>query len=58
MVMWVLVFLHLMHGKMEYYQLGTFETQNACYAEKENAKTLVKDRNSGVLCLEVTLPNG
>lgn len=56
--MWVLVFLHLMHGKMEYYQLGTFETQNACYAEKENAKTLVKTQNSGVFCLQVTLPTG
>jgi hypothetical protein len=51
--MWVLVWIHLLNGNMEHYQLGTFSTEDACYAEKNKAKVLRKTQNSGLFCLVV-----
>ncbi len=53
--MWVWVWIHLLYGKLEYYQLGTFATEDACYDEKAKAKVLRKDQNSGLFCIQVTL---
>ena len=51
--MWVLVWIHLLNGNLEYYQLGIFSTEDACYAEKSEAKVLKKHQNSGLFCLNV-----
>ena len=53
LVMWVLVWIHLLYGKLEYYQLGNFATEDACYDQKAKAKVLQKDQNSGLFCLFV-----
>ena len=53
--MWVLVWIHLLYGKLEHYQLGTFATEDACYDQKAKAKVLQKDQNSGLFCIQVTL---
>jgi len=52
--MWVLLWIHLMNGKLEYYQLGTYQVEKACYDERQKAKMLVKDQNSGLFCVRVT----
>jgi len=54
MVMWVLLWIHLMNGKLEYYQLGAYQVEKACYDERQKAKMLVKDQNSGLFCVQVT----
>ena len=51
--MWVLVWIHLTNGMLEHYQLGTFSTEDACYAEKSQAKVLKKHQYSGLFCLDV-----
>ena len=51
--MWVLVWIHLLNGNMEHYQLGTFPTEDACYDQKAEAKVLRKHQNSGLFCLFV-----
>jgi len=52
--MWVLLWMHLMNGKLEYYQIGTYTAEQDCYDEKAEAKVLVKDHNSGLFCIEVS----
>ena len=42
-----------MNGKLEYYQLGTYQVEKACHDEKQKAKILVKDQNSGLFCVQV-----
>lgn len=51
--MWVLVWIHILNGKLEHYQLGTFATEEQCYAEETKAKVLRKTHDSGVFCLQV-----
>lgn len=53
--MWVLVWIHLMNGKLEHFQLGTFSNAEQCYAEKTKAKVLKKTQDSGVFCLQVDI---
>jgi hypothetical protein len=53
--MWALVWIHFLHGKLEYYHIGTFETEEACYAEQVEAKVLKKHENSGVVCLYIAV---
>ena len=53
--MWVLVWIHLLNGNLEQYQLGTYPTQDACYAQKAKAKVLRKTQHSGVFCLQVVV---
>ena len=49
--MWVLLWLHIMNGELEYFQIGTYTTEEACNAQKANAKLLVKDKNTAVSCV-------
>jgi hypothetical protein len=51
--MWVLVWIHLSNGTLEHYHVGTYSTKDACYAQKKEAKVLIKHHNSGLFCLNV-----
>jgi hypothetical protein len=52
--MWVLVWLQMMNGQIEHFQIGTYQTQAQCNSAKEKAKVLVMSSNHAVYCFEVS----
>jgi hypothetical protein len=53
-VMWVLLWLHILNGELEYFHIDSFKTESACNAQKANAQVLIKNKNSAVACLRVS----
>lgn len=51
--MWLLLWIHILNGELEYFQIGTYTTEEACNAQKANAKLLVKDKNTAISCIRV-----
>ena len=49
--MWVLLWLHILNGELEYYHIGTYSSEAACNAQKNNAQILKKNKNTAVSCI-------
>jgi len=52
--MWMLLWLHILNGELEYFHIDSFKTEAACNAQKANAQVLIKNKNSAVACLRVS----
>jgi hypothetical protein len=54
--MWFLVWMHFTAstGKFEYYQVGTYGSQEQCELERQKASVMVTDSDMAVHCLEVS----
>jgi hypothetical protein len=44
-VMWVLLWLHILNGELEYFHIDSFKTESACNAQKANAQVLIKNKS-------------
>ena len=51
--MWLLLWIHILNGELEYFQIGTYTSEEACNAQKANAKVLVKNKNAAISCIRV-----
>ena len=49
--MWVLLWLHILNGELEYYHIGTYSSEAACNAQRNNAQILKKNKNTAVSCV-------
>jgi len=51
--MWVLLWLQLLNGSFDHYHVGSYASEEACKAEKANAKVLISNSNSKVVCIKI-----
>lgn len=52
--MWILVWFMFTNGALEHYELGQFQTREACQTALDEAKVLVTSSTIAVYCFEVT----
>ena len=52
--MWILVWFMFTNGTLEHYELGQFQTREACQKASDDAKVLVTSSTIAVYCFEVT----
>jgi len=51
--MWVLLWLQLVSGEFSHYHVGSYGSEEACKAARAEAKVLVTNTNSKVVCLKI-----
>ena len=50
--MWVLLWLQLVSGTFDHYHVGSY-SEEACKAAQKEAKVLVTNQNSKVVCIKI-----
>jgi hypothetical protein len=51
--MWILLWLQLVSGEFSHYHVGSYSSEEACKAARAEAKVLVTNTNSKVVCLKI-----
>lgn len=51
--MWILLWLQLVSGQFDHYHVGSYSSEEACKASKAQAKVLVTNANSKVVCIKI-----
>ena len=51
--MWVLLWLQLVSGQFDHFHVGSYSSEEACKASKSQAKVLVTNANSKVVCIKI-----
>jgi hypothetical protein len=54
LVMWFLVWMQFAAQEFDYFQVGTYGSEEACKAEMVKARVMVTNSNSAVHCFEVS----
>ena len=52
-MMWFLVWMQFAAQEFDYFQVGTYGSEEACKAEMVKARVMVTNSNSAVHCFEV-----
>ena len=52
-MMWVLLWLQLVSGNFDHYHVGSYSSEEACKAAQKEAKVLVTNNNSKVVCIKI-----
>ena len=53
LVMWVLLWLQVVSGSFDHYHVGSYSSEEACKEAQKEAKVLVTNQNSKVVCIEI-----
>ena len=53
MIMWVLLWLQLVSGTFNHYHVGSYSSEEACKAAQKEAKVLVTNQNSKIVCIKI-----
>ena len=53
LVMWVLLWLQVISGSFDHYHVGSYSSEEACKEAQKEAKVLVTNQNSKVVCIEI-----
>tara|TARA_R100000278_G_C5351014_1_gene121863 strand:- start:179 stop:340 length:162 start_codon:yes stop_codon:yes gene_type:complete len=51
--MWVLLWLQLVSGEFSHYHVDSYSSEEACKAAKAEAKVLVTNTSSKVVCIKI-----
>ena len=51
--MWVLLWLQLVSGTFDHYHVGSYSSEEACKVAQKEAKVLVTNQNSKVVCIKI-----
>tara|TARA_R100000329_G_scaffold130582_1_gene109721 strand:- start:889 stop:1050 length:162 start_codon:yes stop_codon:yes gene_type:complete len=51
--MWVLLWLQVITGNFDHYHVGSYSSEEACKLAKKEAKVLVTNQNSKVVCIKI-----
>jgi len=51
--MWVLLWLQVISGSFDHYHVGSFSSEKACKDAQKEAKVLVTNQNSKVVCIKI-----
>jgi len=51
--MWVLLWLQVISGTFDHFHVGSYSSEEACKASKAQAKVLVTNANSKVVCIKI-----
>jgi len=53
LVMWVLLWLQVVSGSFDHYHVGSYSSEEACKETQKEAKVLVTNQNSKVVCIKI-----
>lgn len=51
--MWVLLWLQVVSGSFDHYHVGSYSSEEACKEAQKEAKVLVTNQNSKVVCIKI-----
>ena len=51
--MWVLLWLQLVSGQFDHFHVGSYSSEEACKTSRAQAKVLVTNENSKVVCIKI-----
>ena len=51
--MWVLLWLQVITGNFDHYHVGSYSSEEACKLAQKEAKVLVTNQNSKVVCIKI-----
>ena len=51
--MWVLLWLQLVSGNFDHYHVGTYTSEEVCKNAKAEAKVLVTNTSSKIVCIKI-----
>ena len=52
-MMWVLLWLQMVSGEFNHYHVGSYSSEEACKESQKEAKVLVTNQNSKVVCIKI-----
>ena len=52
-MMWVLLWLQMVSGNFDHYHVGSYSSEEACKEAQKEAKVLVTNNNSKVVCIKI-----
>tara|TARA_Y100001972_G_scaffold105621_1_gene133330 strand:+ start:56 stop:235 length:180 start_codon:yes stop_codon:yes gene_type:complete len=53
LVMWVLLWLQVISGSFDHFHVGSYTSEEACKIAQKEAKVLVTNQNSKVVCIKI-----